>query len=58
MLLLLNGLLMSVAMFSVYQRVVQIMNVKNKEDTSISQTDFLRHTFVVINKTKCKLDCR
>ena len=40
MLLLLNGLLMSVVMFSVYQRVVQIMNVKNKEDTSITQTDF------------------
>lgn len=45
MLLLLNGLLMSVVMFSVYQRVVQIMNVKNKEDTSITKTDFFMAYF-------------
>lgn len=45
MLLLLNGLLMSVVMFSVYQRVVQIMNVKNKEDTSITQIDFFMAYF-------------
>lgn len=58
MLLLLNGLLMSVVMFSVYQRVVQIMNVKNKEDLALPKLTFLWHTFVVINKTKSKLDCR